>query len=104
VINILVAVWVSEKQVVDHKHHVEDVVVGGFLGVLVAFMVYRVFYPGWREGEGVPGYGRGGIAYPPRYSEVQSPVKRRADDRRFYPELMVTPLSSYFPTPTSSRF
>ncbi|KAJ7126940.1 phosphatidic acid phosphatase type 2/haloperoxidase [Mycena epipterygia] len=42
---LMVSIYICITRVTDHRHHWEDVTLGFFLGILVAYTIYRQFYP-----------------------------------------------------------
>jgi len=43
---VMVAAGVAISRVLDYRHHVTDVVVGGALGIMVTLITYFMFFPG----------------------------------------------------------
>ncbi|EGG09471.1 uncharacterized protein MELLADRAFT_34423 [Melampsora larici-populina 98AG31] len=42
---LILASWISISRTMDYRHHWEDVVIGGLLGMLMAWFSYRMYYP-----------------------------------------------------------
>ena len=42
---ILTAVYVGLSRTRDYKHHTEDVIAGALLGIFVAYVCYRIYFP-----------------------------------------------------------
>ncbi|PVU98372.1 hypothetical protein BB559_001626 [Furculomyces boomerangus] len=43
---IIFSVMVAVTRTTDYRHHWEDVIFGGFLGLFVAYFVYYMYFPG----------------------------------------------------------
>ncbi|THU93840.1 PAP2-domain-containing protein [Dendrothele bispora CBS 962.96] len=84
---IIVAIWVCLTRVADRRHHWQDVTTGFFLGILIAFTVYRQFFPHIADPESH-------LCFPPRFEEDDKRKARTPQDNREW-----LPLSGIETTP-----
>jgi len=42
---LVIAVWVAATRIQDHRHHLQDVIVGGLIGMLSASIAYLFYFP-----------------------------------------------------------
>ncbi|KAF5323202.1 hypothetical protein D9758_016730 [Tetrapyrgos nigripes] len=59
---IVLAIWICETRVADRRHHWQDVTTGFFLGILIAYVAYRQFFPHLADQDSH-------LCYPPRFEE-----------------------------------
>ncbi|WBW71275.1 diacylglycerol diphosphate phosphatase [Schizosaccharomyces osmophilus] len=45
ILPLMLATWIGISRNEDYRHHVEDIVVGGFLGMTIAYVCYRQTFP-----------------------------------------------------------
>lgn len=83
----LAAALIAISRIMDARHHPFDVISGSFLGVTMAYISYRQYFPplseSWRKGR----------AYPIR-SWASGPRKPRSDERQMSRDQGVEPLRS----------